>query len=528
MTSYEPFLLPALLKLQANLRIEAVPRNALEEEILCLRLWKGSQPGELWRLLSPLLAELHGLPLYFASAEGDPPPRAVEDLTPDQALRLPHTGQPLFLLPHPTALPLFDRCAEAKECPVLVLPSLYRQMQEGLEKARPGATGPGATASGGPQAFFKELRELLRHEAPTDWHLEPTKEGYRSRIRTPGGLRTRKEMSREEGRWLVNMALAAADTGPRAAQEPVEGNFRLPAEGTALARDLRLSLVPSLHGDALVLRFLDPPSRPRGLKELGLAPPEIERLERKLGEREGMVLTAGPTGSGKSTTLHAFLRLAVEAGEKVLAVEDPVETRLAGVQQVAVDRERGLDFAVALRAFLRQSPDSLLVGEIRDPETASIAVEAARSGHRVYSSLHAGSSRAALHRLEDLGQTAESIRAVGRLLLHHRMAPASCPHCRQTFPAPASWAAFAREMDLPAPEFLSRNSGCPECREGLAGWRPLFVNGNLTEPEDTRQCFLRTAWNGILDGRLPPAVALPFLPNSRRKPFSRLPCVSSL
>ena len=527
MATYRPFLLPALRRLRPEASPPEAPGNPLEDEVLCLRHWEGA-PESLWEAVSPLLERRHGLPLLYREGPGRGVPCPIPEVPAAEALRLSETAQPLFLLSHPASLPHFDGKGRAEDRPVLVLPSLYRQWRLGLEKE--GDREPAVTGQGGGEheAFFKELRSLLERENPSDWHLEPTAEGYRSRVRAPGGLRITEKMSRDKGRWFLNMALAAAGCGDRAAGRPVEGNLSLPPRGRAPARKLRLSVVPALHGDALVLRFLDPPEQPRDLEGIGFTPEEAEKLHDDLRQGEGMVLTTGPTGSGKSTTLHAFLRIAAQANEKVLAAEDPVETRLAGVQQVAVDPSRGLGFAEALRAFLRQSPDSLLVGEIRDSATAAVAVEAARTGHRVYSTLHAASTKGVLRRLEDLGQTAREVETICLLLLHQRMLPSACPHCGRTGPVPRQWKTFAEGQALPIPERLIRAEGCPSCSEGIAGRRTVFVKGRLGKPENTRGHFLGKVWGGFLSGELPQQAVPPFLPAPARRPFSRLPSVSSL
>lgn len=527
MAAYRPFLLPALRLLQPELSEPETPANPLEDEVLCLRHWEGA-PESLWEAVSPLLEQRHGLPLLYHEGPGRGALCPIPEVPAAEAMRLKETVRPLFLLSHPASLAHFDGKGTAEECPVLVLPSLYRQWRLDLEKE--GDPTPAVTGKGGgeQEAFFKELRSLLERENPSDWHLEPTEEGYRSRVRAPGGLRITEKMSRDKGRWFLNMALAAAGCGARAAGQPVEGNLSLPSRGQAPSRKLRLSMVPALHGDALVLRFLDPPEQPRELREIGFPPEEAEKLQSELRQGEGMVLTAGPTGSGKSTTLHAFLRLAVQADEKVLAAEDPVETRLAGVQQVAVDPSRGLGFAEALRAFLRQSPDSLLVGEIRDSATASVAVEAARTGHRVYSSLHAASTRGVLQRLEDLGQSPREVETVCLLLLHQRMLPSTCPHCASPCSVPPQWKTFAQKYALRIPEQLIRPEGCPSCCEGIAGRRPVFVKGRIHNPENTSAEFLERVWRGFLSGGLPESAVPPFLPAPARGPFSRLPSVSSL
>ncbi|NBD39116.1 MAG: hypothetical protein GVY10_11160 [Verrucomicrobia bacterium] len=526
-TAYRPFLFPALRLLRPELSQPETPANPLEDEILCLRHWEGVPEG-LWEAVSPLLMQRHGLPLLFREGRGRGTPSRIPEVPAAEALRLGEPVQPLFLLSHPASLPHFDGKGKAGECPILVLPSLYQQWCLGLEEK--GENTPVVTAQGGeePEAFFKEIRSLLERENPSDWHLEPTEKGYRARVRAAQGLRLTQEMSRDKGRWFLNMALAAAGCGARAAGQPVEGNLSLPPRGHTPSRKLRLSVVPALHGDALVLRFLDPPEQPRDLEGIGFTPEEAAKLKGDLRKGEGMVLTAGPTGSGKSTTLHAFLRLAVQADEKILAAEDPVETRLAGVQQVAVDPSRGFGFAEALRAFLRQSPDSLLIGEIRDSATASVAVEAARTGHRVYSSLHAASTRGVLRRLEDLGQSTREVETVCLLLLHQRMLPSSCPHCASACAVPPQWKMFAERYSLRSAEQLIRPAGCLACSKGIAGQRPVFVKGSIPNPENTGLKFLDRVWRGFLSGELPERAVPPFLPASARGPFSRLPSVSSL
>ena len=225
--------------------------------------------------------------------------------------------------------------------------------------------------------------------------------------------------------------------------------------------DVRVSTLPTLHGESVVLRLLDSESGRAALDQLGMAPDTLEQLTRVVARPHGIVLATGPTGSGKTTTLYAVVDRIRTGREKILTVEDPVEYQLAGVPQVPVNVQVGVTFATALRALLRQDPDILLVGEIRDPETAEIATQAALTGHLVLSTLHTNDAPAALTRLLDLGVAPYLVASTVEAVLAQRLVRSVCGACRREVdlaPGPAVPDALTA---LPRTEW--RGTGCDAC-----------------------------------------------------------------
>jgi len=232
--------------------------------------------------------------------------------------------------------------------------------------------------------------------------------------------------------------------------------------------------VPTLHGESVVLRLLDRGGRPVTLDELGMAAGTLAAFERLVRKPHGIVLVTGPTGSGKTTTLYAALALRPTGQEKVITVEDPVEYHLPGVTQMPVHARAGVSFASALRSILRQDPDVLMVGEMRDAETAGIAIQAAMTGHLVLSTLHTNDAAGALTRLADLKVEPYMIAATVEGVLAQRLVRRVCAECRESYrPDPATIALVAqRPVGGTA---LQRGRGCAACRQtGYRGRTGIF------------------------------------------------------
>src|SRR5215471_10942557 len=217
----------------------------------------------------------------------------------------------------------------------------------------------------------------------SDIHIEPEEQGIAVRHRVDGVLALARTLPRAVGPALVSRIkiLSGLDIADRL--RPQDGRARVAVNGVAV--DLRVSTLPASHGEKVVIRVLDGRSTVLSLDAMGFHPEELERIERLLQSREGLILVTGPTGSGKTTTLYAALRRIKERGVNIVTVEDPIEYRLPGIVQVQVNEKAGLTFASALRSIMRQDPDVVLIGEIRDRETAEIAIQASLTGHLVLS-----------------------------------------------------------------------------------------------------------------------------------------------
>jgi general secretion pathway protein E len=295
----------------------------------------------------------------------------------------------------------------------------------------------------------------------SDIHLEAAREGLTARFRMDGVLAPAPEPPAELHQAVVSRVKLLAELDISERRRPQDGRIRVRLEAREL--DLRVSTVPTMFGESVVLRLLDRGGRPVRLDELGMPPGVLARMEGLARRPYGMVLVTGPTGSGKTTTLYAALGLRQAAAEKIVTVEDPVEYQLPGVTQVPVHRHAGVTFGDALRSILRQDPDVIMVGEMRDPETAEIAVQAAMTGHMVFTTVHTGDSVGALPRLLDLGIPDYLVAATVDGILAQRLVRRVCDGCAAPYHPPAD-AVRTLSGGEPHPEPLLRGTGCAACR----------------------------------------------------------------
>ena len=318
------------------------------------------------------------------------------------------------------------------------------------------------------------LAQAVRLRA-SDLHFEPFEHSYRVRLRIDGELR---EVAAPD--WALKDKLASRikvlshlDIAEK--RLPQDGRMKLPmAQGPEL--DLRVSTLPTLFGEKVVIRILSPDASGLSIHQLGYEDEEKFRLLNAIRQPHGMVLVTGPTGSGKTQSLYACLNVLNAPEVNIATVEDPCEIRLPGVNQVNVHDRAGLSFAVALRAFLRQDPDVLMVGEVRDLETADIAIKAAQTGHLVLSTLHTNDAPSALTRLRNMGIAPYNIVSSVALITAQRLVRRLCPHCKQTADiAPQRLRdAGLPERFLQTPVGAYRPLGCDQCHKGFAGRIGLF------------------------------------------------------
>ena len=262
----------------------------------------------------------------------------------------------------------------------------------------------------------------------SDIHLEPEEDGIAVRYRVDGILRHVMLLPRAVGIPLVSRIkiMAGMDIADRL--RPQGGHASV---GLGEARvDLRVSTLPASHGEKVVIRILDPRAAIRSLESLGLDETDAPRMKRLLLSREGLVLVTGPTGSGKTTTLYAALRQIQRRGLNIITVEDPVEYRIAGIVQVQINEKAGLSFAAALRSILRQDPDVVLIGEIRDRETAAIAIQASLTGHLVFATLHTNDACSSITRLTDLGVDHAKLAPALKGIVAQRLIRRLCDECK--------------------------------------------------------------------------------------------------
>ncbi len=269
----------------------------------------------------------------------------------------------------------------------------------------------------------------------SDIHIETFREGAQVRYRKDGVLQVIEEFSE-----FLTFNYAAIITRIKILASLDISERRLPQDGAITSDladksvDIRVSVLPTVHGERIVMRILDPEAANFTLDQLGLADDALKKLRKAIHSPQGMVLVTGPTGSGKSTTLYACLKEMNEPGVNIMTAEDPVEYDLKGVGQIQVKESIGLTFASALRSFLRQDPEVIMVGEIRDKETADIAVKAALTGHLVLSTLHTNDAVSTITRLMNIGIPNYLVTSSLSLILAQRLARMNCPHCLENDP----------------------------------------------------------------------------------------------
>ena len=341
-----------------------------------------------------------------------------------------------------------------------------------------------------PVIRFVNLLIREAHEArASDIHLDATRDGLRIRYRVDGVLSELPSPPRGLQAAIVSRIKLLAELDIAERRVPQDGRIRVRLDAREL--DLRIATVPTLHGESVVLRLLDRGGRPVTLDELGMAPDTLESFRRLARKQHGILLSTGPTGSGKTTTLYAALALRNPTAEKIITVEDPVEYQFGGITQVPVHAKAGVTFAGALRSILRQDPDVLMVGEMRDRETSAIAIQAAMTGHLVFSTLHTNDAVSAIPRLIDLGVEPYLVASTVEGVLAQRLVRKVCAECRVRYrPEPAVVALLVADGTFP--ETLERGAGCPSCRNsGYRGRTGLFEL--LIPSEEFRQATAQGA-----------------------------------
>lgn len=304
------------------------------------------------------------------------------------------------------------------------------------------------------------LRRALQARA-SDMHVEPMEEGMRVRMRIDGVLRSVMERRDAPTGMIVSRFKVMAGLDIAETRLPQDGRLSLSFGGRAV--DVRMSSLPSKYGERVVLRLLDKSSGQFSLSEIGLRPDQQPRIDRMISHPNGIVLVTGPTGSGKTTSLYAVMRSLNSAERNILTVEDPVEYDLEGIGQTQVNAQIGMSFANSLRAILRQDPDIVLVGEIRDGETASIAVQAALTGHLVLSTLHTNTAIGAVTRLRDLGVEPYLLSSTLRGLIAQRLVRRVCAECVRMEPLAETDQDLFTRHGLAIPAAVPVATGCPSC-----------------------------------------------------------------
>ncbi len=317
----------------------------------------------------------------------------------------------------------------------------------------------------------KMLLDAIKTGA-SDIHFEPYEKTYRVRFRTDGILHVVASPPSNLGTRLAARLKVMAELDISERRVPQDGRIKMKLSKTR-AIDFRVNTLPTLWGEKIVLRILDPGSAKMGIDALGFEEDQQALFMEALGRPQGMILVTGPTGSGKTVSLYTGLNILNTAERNIATAEDPVEINLEGINQVNVNNRVGLDFASALRSFLRQDPDVVMVGEIRDLETAEIAVKAAQTGHLVLSTLHTNSAAETLTRLRNMGVPAFNLATSVALIIAQRLARRLCPNCKQTLDVPRETLlaeGFTEaQVDAGFEVFEPNPKGCGKCKDGYKG-----------------------------------------------------------
>jgi type IV pilus assembly protein PilB len=328
--------------------------------------------------------------------------------------------------------------------------------------------------------FFEDLISDAISRRASDIHLENTCDGMRVRMRVDGKLRVVKTMDKISAQAAVAKIKIDANAKIDEARLPQDRRVRMKIFGKNY--DLRISILPTIHGENIALRIFDQVDNDFDLGSIGMDGEQLQLLETMIGAQNGLVLLCGPTGCGKTTTLYTILKKISSPRRKVITIEDPIEYRLDGINQVPVNDEIGLSFASILRSVLRQSPNIIMVGEIRDRETAELAIQAALTGHLVLSTVHCGASPGAITRLVDFGISEHLIKSCLRGAIAQKLARKPCQSCSAMRELSRSERSLLAKF-CPALRKVPKTRGCGRCYQtGCVGRTAVFdflINRNL-------------------------------------------------
>jgi len=334
------------------------------------------------------------------------------------------------------------------------------------------------------------LKDAIELRA-SDIHLEPFEDEFKIRYRIDGELQDTAVPAqlKQFQPAIVSRIKILSHLNIAEKRLPQDGRIKVRIDQAEV--DIRVSIIPMLHGEAVVMRLLRQNSTLRGLSEIGMNQRELDHFQHVLSLPHGIILVTGPTGSGKTSTLYTALNEINDSVRKIITVEDPVEYQLKGVNQIQVNEKSGLTFARGLRSILRHDPDVILIGEIRDAETAQIAVQASLTGHLVFSTLHTNDAPGALTRLVDMGVEPYLVASSLEAVLAQRLVRVLCKHCKAADNS-ARAQAFKLKLGIAADKTIYKSVGCRECRNtGFFGRHAIFEW--MDTDEEIRQLILQSA-----------------------------------
>jgi len=331
----------------------------------------------------------------------------------------------------------------------------------------------------------------------SDIHLEPEKDGIRLRYRIDGLLQDIADFPIKEYRFLVSRIKTLSDMLLNVNDVSQDGRFTTKLDDLSI--DLRVSVLPSNYGESIVMRLLGVAAIKLDLTDLGIRKEQFNLVKKQINRPNGMILTTGPTGSGKTTTLYACLNYVNKPGTKIITVEDPVEYRLEGITQTPISRRKGQSFAKALKAIVRQDPDILMLGEIRDKESADIAIEFALTGHIVFSTIHTNEAAGAIPRLFTMKATPDSLASALNLIMAQRLVRKLCPDCKEKDKIDAKVMSNLKKilssvsnksgLKIPKIKDVYKAKGCDKCH-GLGYQGRLGVFEFLVVSEEIKKTIL--------------------------------------
>ena len=349
--------------------------------------------------------------------------------------------------------------------------------EAGLEVVQEGIADDDLDSAAEDASIIRFVNQVLRDAIElraSDVHLEPFEDEFRIRYRIDGDLQevpVPPSLKRFQPA-IVSRVKILSHLNIAEKRVPQDGRIKIRVDTHEV--DIRVSIIPMLHGEAVVMRLLRQNSKLRGMSDLGMNHRELDSFRRVVQLPHGIVLVTGPTGSGKTSTLYTALNEINDHVRKIITIEDPVEYQLKGVNQIQVNEKSGLTFARGLRSILRHDPDVVLIGEIRDHETAQIAVQASLTGHLVFSTLHTNDAPGAITRLVDMGVEPYLVASSLEAVLAQRLVRVLCPHCKVVDDSPTA-ATYKTKLGIPLNHPIYKSVGCRECRNtGFHGRNAIF------------------------------------------------------
>jgi hypothetical protein len=440
------------------------------------------------------LASQNGMDFVDLSAI-TPSPELINQLTPEIARRYKtvpvseHDGSLVLAIADPMDFEAFDSIGFLLKRPVEFVCAVPAQIKDKLDRLYPmgfeelgrevATSEEEENFTGDDDAPIIRLVSHILMEAQnnraSDIHIEPMEKRLRIRYRIDGNLQEMENPPKKlQGAIISRLKIMTGSMNIAEKRVPQDGRIQVKVGDKTI--DLRVSSVPTVHGESIVMRILDKSSLMLGLPELGFMSDDQASFERLVQMPDGIILVTGPTGSGKTTTLYGCLNYMNRPDRKIITVEEPVEYQMTGINQVQVNSEVGMTFAAALRAMLRQAPNIVMLGEIRDKETAEIAINASLTGHLVLSTLHTNDAPAAVARLVDIGVQPFLVSSAVRGIMAQRLVRKLCVNCK----VPGELSEYeARVLNLDASQItkatVMRPAGCDKCRgKGFRGRMGIF------------------------------------------------------